>query len=118
MVCTSDDADATLFPLNTPVLLTDVLAASGKAGETGTLAHSLDAISDQTKPLTVVVRVAQGETEAETTAFATARTLGLRAKIDNDTGWQETLLRAFAPKCANSKPWVTSLMAIAGMTKA
>ncbi|VEA92701.1 major tail sheath protein [Yersinia pseudotuberculosis] len=48
MVCTSDDADATLFPLNTPVLLTDVLAASGKAGETGTLAHSLDAISDQT----------------------------------------------------------------------
>ncbi|MGT3165283.1 phage tail sheath protein, partial [Yersinia enterocolitica] len=68
MVCTSDDADATLFPLNTPVLLTDVLAASGKAGETGTLAHSLDAISDQTKPVTIVVRVAQGETEAETTS--------------------------------------------------
>ncbi len=68
MVCTSDDADPTLFPLNTPVLLTDVLAASGKAGETGTLAHSLDAISDQTKPLTVVVRVAQGDTEAETTS--------------------------------------------------
>ncbi|MGT3163419.1 phage tail sheath protein, partial [Yersinia enterocolitica] len=68
MVCTSDDADATLFPLNTPVLLTDVLAASGKAGKTGTLAHSLTAISDQTKPLTIVVRVAQGETEAETTS--------------------------------------------------
>ncbi|WP_145586090.1 phage tail sheath protein [Yersinia rochesterensis] len=68
MVCTSDDADATLFPLNTPVLLTDVLAASGKAGKTGTLAHSLAAISDQTKPLTIVVRVAQGETEAETTS--------------------------------------------------
>ncbi|ANI29989.1 tail sheath protein [Yersinia entomophaga] len=68
MVCTSDDADAKAFPLNTPVLLTDVLAASGKAGETGTLARSLDAISDQTRPLTVVVRVAQGETEAETTS--------------------------------------------------
>ncbi|MGE4779318.1 phage tail sheath protein [Yersinia enterocolitica] len=68
MVCTSDDADATLFPLNTPVLLTDVLAASGKAGKTGTLAHSLTAISDQTKPVTIVVRVAQGETEAETTS--------------------------------------------------
>ncbi|HGT0430075.1 TPA: phage tail sheath protein [Yersinia enterocolitica] len=68
MVCTSDDADATLFPLNTPVLLTDVLAASGKAGKTGTLAHSLTAIGDQTKPLTIVVRVAQGETEAETTS--------------------------------------------------
>ncbi|WP_261458489.1 hypothetical protein [Serratia fonticola] len=33
MVCTGKDADATLFPLNTLVLLTDVLAASGKAGK-------------------------------------------------------------------------------------
>ncbi|WP_440530316.1 phage tail sheath protein [Serratia nevei] len=67
IVCTGDDADAKAFPLNTPVLITDVLAASGKAGETGTLARSLDAIADQAKPVTVVVRVAQGETEAETT---------------------------------------------------
>lgn len=35
MVCTAEDADATLFPLNTPVLITDVLAASGKAGKKG-----------------------------------------------------------------------------------
>ncbi len=67
VVCTADDADAAAFPLNTPVLLTDVLAASGKAGETGTLARSLDAIADQAKPVTVVVRVEQGDTEAETT---------------------------------------------------
>ncbi|CAI2449269.1 Phage tail sheath protein [Serratia liquefaciens] len=67
MVCTADDADAAAFPLNTPVLLTDVLAASGKAGETGTLARSLDAIADQAKSVTVVVRVEQGDTEAETT---------------------------------------------------
>ncbi|WP_226020435.1 phage tail sheath protein [Serratia symbiotica] len=67
MVCTGDDADAKAFPLNTPVLITDVLAASGKAGETGTLARSLDAIAAQAKPVTVVVRVDQGETEAETT---------------------------------------------------
>ncbi|MGP2652783.1 phage tail sheath protein [Serratia marcescens] len=67
MVCTGDDADAKAFPLNTPVLITDVLTASGKAGETGTLARSLDAIAAQAKPVTVVVRVAQGETEAETT---------------------------------------------------
>ncbi|EPY4063721.1 phage tail sheath protein [Klebsiella pneumoniae] len=68
IVCTGDDADASMFPLNKPVLLTDVLTASGKAGESGTLARSLDAIADQAKPVTVVVRVAQGETEAETTA--------------------------------------------------
>lgn len=68
MVCTADDADAKTFPLNTPILLTDVLTASGKAGETGTLARALEAISDQTQPLTVVVRVAQGDNEAETTS--------------------------------------------------
>lgn len=68
MVCTADDADADTFPLNTPVLLTEVLRASGKAGETGTLARALEAIGDQTQPITVVVRVAQGESEAETTS--------------------------------------------------
>lgn len=67
MVCTGDDADAKMFPLNKPVLITDVLTASGKAGESGTLARSLDAIADQAKPVTIVVRVPQGETEDETT---------------------------------------------------
>lgn len=67
MVCTAQDADAAAFPLNKPVLLTDVLTASGKAGELGTLAKSLDAIADQASPITVVVRVAEGETEAQTT---------------------------------------------------
>lgn len=33
MVCTASDADPQTFPLNTPVLITDVLAASGKAGK-------------------------------------------------------------------------------------
>ncbi|OKP47652.1 phage tail protein [Serratia marcescens] len=68
MVCTAEDADATLFPLNTPVLITNVLAASGKAGKKGTLARSLLAIAEQAKPVTVVVRVAEGKDEAETTS--------------------------------------------------
>ncbi|MCI4223087.1 phage tail sheath protein [Dickeya dianthicola] len=68
LVCTADDADAATFPLNKPVLITDVLTASGKAGESGTLARSLDAIADQAKPIVVVVRVPQGESEAETTS--------------------------------------------------
>lgn len=61
MVCTASDADATVFPLNKPVLLTDVLRASGSAGEQGTLARSLDAIADNASPVTVVVRVPDGE---------------------------------------------------------
>ncbi|MGY0146200.1 phage tail sheath protein [Edwardsiella tarda] len=57
MVCTSNDADIDTFPPNRPVLLTDVLSASGKAGDTGTLAPSLEAIGAQANPVTVVVRL-------------------------------------------------------------
>ncbi|ETT00154.1 phage tail sheath protein [Providencia alcalifaciens] len=67
MVCTADDADAKYFPLNTPVLITDVIEASSKAGDSGSLARALDAIGNQSKPVTVVVRVEQGDSEAETT---------------------------------------------------
>lgn len=66
MVCTASDADAVKFPLNKPVLLTDVLTASGSAGELGTLARSLDAIADQASPVTVVVRVEEGADDAAT----------------------------------------------------
>ena len=68
VVCTAEDADAAMFPLNTPVLLTNVQSAIAKAGTKGTLAPTLQAIADQTKPLTIVVRVATGTTDAETTS--------------------------------------------------
>jgi phage tail sheath protein FI len=44
MVCTGKDADATLFPLNTLVLLTDVLAASGKAGKKSVTPGKIDIV--------------------------------------------------------------------------
>ncbi|MDC9598972.1 phage tail sheath protein [Xenorhabdus anantnagensis] len=66
MVCTAPDADEKTFPLNTPVLLTDVMSASGKAGNKGTLSASLKAIAAQALPVTVVVRVAEGESEEAT----------------------------------------------------
>jgi len=68
VVCTAEDADPAMFPLNTPVLLTNVQSAIAKAGTKGTLATTLQAIADQTKPLTIVVRVATGTTAAETTS--------------------------------------------------
>ena len=68
LVCTAEDADATVFPLDTPVLITNIQAAIGKAGTEGTLAASLQAIADQTKPVTVVVRVATGADDAATTS--------------------------------------------------
>lgn len=87
MVCTADDADATVFPLDTPVLLTNVQTAVGKAGTTGTLAASLQAIADQTKPYTIVVRVKAGATEAETasaligTTTADGKYTGMKALL-------------------------------------
>ncbi|MEL5418052.1 phage tail sheath protein [Serratia nevei] len=87
MVCTADDADASVFPLDTPVLITDVLAASGRAGKKGTLAASLRAIAEQAKPVTVVVRVATGKDAAETTsniiggANAEGRYTGMKALL-------------------------------------
>ncbi|CNH74894.1 phage tail sheath protein [Yersinia bercovieri] len=88
MVCTGEDADAATFPLNTPVLITNVLAAAGKAGKKGTLAASLLAIAEQARPVTIVVRVATGNDEAETTsniiggADENGRYTGMKALLD------------------------------------
>lgn len=67
-VATGPEADATAFPLNRPVLITDVMSAIGQAGTSGTLPYVLDAIKDHGNPLIVVVRVAEGADEAETTS--------------------------------------------------
>lgn len=91
LVAVADDADATFFPEDTPVLITDVNAAIGKAGSKGTLAASLDAIADQAKPMVVVVRGRQGETEAETTSnligttTAAGRMTGMKALLSAQT---------------------------------
>ncbi|EOC1289667.1 phage tail sheath protein [Cronobacter muytjensii] len=65
MVCTASDADAATFPLNVPVLITNVQSAIANAGKKGTLAAALQAIADQAKPVTVVVRVAEGTGDSE-----------------------------------------------------
>ena len=47
------------FPLDTPVLVTNIRSAIGLAGTGGTLKPALRAIADQTSPLVIVVRVAE-----------------------------------------------------------
>jgi phage tail sheath protein FI len=68
LVAVAEDADAAYFPENTPVLVTNVREAIGKAGTTESLAKALDAIADQTNPVAIVVRVPKGVDEAETTS--------------------------------------------------
>lgn len=64
LVATSTDADATAFPLNTPVLITNIQTAVSKAGTTGTLKTALQAIANQANTMAVVVRVETAEDEA------------------------------------------------------
>lgn len=70
LVATASDADAVAFPLNTPVLVTKIDAAIGKAGKLGTLAASLIAIKEQARPVLVIVRVGDGEGADEETKAA------------------------------------------------
>ena len=67
LIATGSDADATAFPLDKTVLITNIQAAIGNAGTQGTLARSLQAIVDQTNAVVVVVRVDQKADEAEQT---------------------------------------------------
>lgn len=68
VVVTGPDADAAAFPFNKPVLVTDVEAAIGKAGATGTMSGVLRAIVDQAKPVIALVRVEEGADAAATNA--------------------------------------------------
>lgn len=75
LIATGSDADATAFPLDKPVLITNIQAAIGNAGTQGTLARSLQAIVDQTNAVVVVVRVDQKTDEAEQTTAVIGGTI-------------------------------------------
>lgn len=68
LIATAEDADATVFPLNTPVLITNTQAAVAKAGTNGTLKTALQTMANQANSICVVVRVAAAEDEAAQTA--------------------------------------------------
>ena len=84
LVVTAPAADAAVFPLNRPVLITNIEGAVLKAGNTGTMKNALDAIADQVRAPVVVVRVAPG-------VDATATNL---AVIGTDVNGQKTGMQA------------------------
>ncbi|PWE46683.1 phage tail sheath protein [Pseudomonas prosekii] len=123
LVCTADDADATVFPFDTPVLITNVQTAIGKAGEKGTLATSLQAIADQTKPYVIVVRVKEGQDEAETTSAL----IGTTTDTGKYTGMKALLAaksrlglvpRILGVPGLDSQPVATALVSIAQQLRA
>lgn len=66
LIATAPAADASAFPLDKPVKVTDLDAAIVSAGATGTLAASLKAIAAQVDAPVIVVRVAPGADAAAT----------------------------------------------------
>lgn len=86
LVATADDADAATYPLNKPVLLTNLATGLAKAGTKGTLAPTLQAIYRQANAMAVVVRVASNNKPEEQDAltigaFADGRYTGLKALL-------------------------------------
>lgn len=122
MVCTAEDADAKVFPLNTPIFATSAYDLLAKAGTKGTLAKSLDAIVDQADAQVVIVRVA----DSKNTEELKANVIGT-AEGSNYTGLK-ALRRAkavtgFTPKILgcpelDSQDVLTELVGVAQATRA
>jgi phage tail sheath protein FI len=72
IIGTAPDADASVFPLNTPVMIAGSRREAAKldaiGNGLGTLPSALDSIFDQAGAVVVVVRVEDGANEAETIA--------------------------------------------------
>lgn len=103
LVAVAADADATAFPADTPVLVTDLRAAIAKAGEEDSLAPALQAISDQAKTVAIIVRAVEGADAAATeTAVAAAvqklesaqSVVGFRPKILGAPGFDTQVVAA------------------------
>lgn len=103
MVATASDADAATFPYDTPVLITNVRKAIGKAGVLGTLAKSLDAIASQCQPVIVVVRVPDGvgASDEENQADLASNVIGTTLTDGTYTGMKALLS---APAMLGVKP--------------
>lgn len=127
IVATADDADAKLFPLNKPTLLTRVNDVLGKCGTTGTLYRALKAIADQVSTKVIVVRVAEHKEEDEKTqdqlviggseddGSYTGMYALLVAELDESIGYRPRILAA--PEL-DTEAVTKSLCVIAGKLRA
>lgn len=123
IVCTAEDANNEYFPLNTPVLITNVHGAIAKAGKQGTLLSTLNAIADQCSPVIVAVRVAEGATPEETqsniigTTTVDGKYTGIKALLAAQTKLN-VKPRILAVPGLDSLPVATALIAVAQQLRA
>lgn len=93
IVAVAADADAAVFPENTPVFSTSVSALIDKAGTAGTLSKVLDGILDQADAKIIVVRAAADSQAARQKANVIAAVKALR-KSAAYTGFKPNLIGA------------------------
>ncbi len=84
----SDDADANVFPLNTPVLVTSINRALAASGTEGNLRASLETIAAITNPTLIVVRIADPFTGNN---FDQSKVIGTTLPTGERTGLQAFL---------------------------
>ncbi len=94
LIATGPTADADAFPLNTPVLFTNIAKALDKAGVDGTLPVALRAIAEQARPVVVVVRVGVGVASGEGEDAVTAEAAQTSLVIGTNTGGNRTGIQA------------------------
>ena len=131
VVGTAPDADISLFPLNTPVLIIGNRTEAAKLGLTGTLPEAVNAIFDQIGALIVVVRVEEGVDSDETTTNIiggvdsdTGQYLGLQAFLSAESITHVTPRVLIAPHFThqrpegNANPVVTAMVSVAERLRA
>lgn len=137
IIGSAPDADPLLFPLNKPVLIAGSRLVAAKLGEMGSLPQAIDSIFDQIGAVLVVVRIEEGETEAETLAnvlggvdantgtyegvhafLAAENIVGFVPKILIAPNFTHTRTAAVDPAPATSNPVVAELSGIAERLKA
>ena len=121
-VATGPNADADFFPVNRPVLVTDIMEGISKAGTAGTLPHVLNAIADHGNPLTIVVRVPEGTDSAETESnvIGTVGSDGLKTGLKALTAAKAQFglqPRIIACPGLDSQPVATELVATAQLLR-
>jgi phage tail sheath protein FI len=110
LVGTAPGADEHSFPLNTPVLIAGSRLEAAKLGTTGTLPMAIDGIFDQAGALVVVIRVAEGATEAETQTHVlggvdeAGQYLGLQALLAAQSVAKVTPRILIAPGFTHQRP--------------
>lgn len=125
LIGTAPAADASKFPINTPVLIAGKRADAAGLGATGTLAAAVDDIFDQVGAMIVVVRVEEGADDAATlsnviggTDDVTGMPEGVQALLAAESVVKVAPRILVAPGFSQNQALVTEMIAVAEKLRA